>query len=464
MSDDEFKSREELLREIEELRRQIPTLRRAEKELIRCGERIEDMVKERTRELIRAKDEAEKRAGELDAAIHSIAEGVMIFGPDRRLIRINTIASHILQCFPEMGEVSAEDVSKQCCMRNESGVDIPTESAPVLRAFEGETIINEPVLLCGCDRSSRYISFSAAPMRSRDGKPIGVVATFRDITRQVNLERQREQLLKKVKAYANDLEQSNLTLEKRVEERTRELSKAHAELKAHAAKLEMTNDELQDFAFVASHDLQEPLRKIRVFGDRLKSKSTDSLGPEGLDYLTRMQSSAKRMETLLHGLLKYSRVATKTNPFKLADLTVLARHALSDLEVAVEGAEARVTIESLPTVPVDKEQMRRVFQNLISNALKYRHNGRLPEIRIHGEVNGGFCRIFVEDNGIGFDEKYLDRIFKPFQRLHGRSAYEGIGMGLAICRKIVERHGGTITAKSTPGEGSTFIITMPMKK
>lgn len=461
MEKDDGKSREDLLRELNELREQAPGLRRTEEECMLYSERLEEMVRERNEEVIRAREEAERRTGELDAAIHAIADGVMIFGPDRRLVRINTVALHLLQFTPEMVGSSAEEILRGCCMKSETGVAIPPRDTPILRAFEGETIFNEPVVfLSGEDFSARCISFSAAPMRSREGRPMGVIATFQDVTRQRNLQRQREELLGKVKAYATELEQANLTLEKRVRERTRELSEAHAELKAHAAELERTNEDLQDFAFVASHDLQEPLRKIQTFGDRLKFSCKDSLGSAGLDYLTRMESSAKRMRTLLDGLLSYSKITTKANPFTASDLTILAEHALSDLDIAVEQAKAKVTVEKLPVVAADQTQMRQVFQNLISNALKYSDKDRLPEVRIYGEVNSDYCRVFVEDNGIGFDEKYLDRIFKPFQRLHGKGVYEGTGMGLAICRKIVERHGGTITARSTPGQGSTFIITM----
>jgi len=221
------------------------------------------------------------------------------------------------------------------------------------------------------------------------------------------------------------------------------------------------NEELQDFASIASHDLREPLRKIQSFGDMLKRKYGTSLGKEGEDYLDRMQSAAKRMDTLLQGLLAYSRVASNAQPFAPVDLSFLIDEVVDDLEVRIMETGGTINKGGLPTIDADPSQVRQLFQNLIGNALKF-CEGKAPVITIGSEtVDSKLHRITVEDNGIGFNEKHLDRIFAPFQRLHGRSEFEGTGMGLAICKKIVERHGGTITAKSTPGEGSTFIITLP---
>jgi PAS domain S-box-containing protein len=240
---------------------------------------------------------------------------------------------------------------------------------------------------------------------------------------------------------------------------------AQQDLHAYTAKLEKINEELQEFAFVASHDLQEPLRKIQSFSTRLRSKWELLLGEEGCDYLSRVESAARRMSTLLSALLGYSRVATRATPFTPTDLSKVADDVLSDLELLVEDSGARVLVEQLPIIDADSDQMRQLLQNLLANAMKYRKSGVNPVVRVHGTVQEGTARIHVEDNGIGFDEKYQDRIFKPFQRLHGRSSeYEGIGMGLAICRKIVERHGGGIAVHSTPGEGSTFMITLPVEQ
>jgi signal transduction histidine kinase len=255
-------------------------------------------------------------------------------------------------------------------------------------------------------------------------------------------------------------------LEVRVDERTAELAATTERLQQSTVELERSNRELQDFAFVASHDLQEPLRKIQAFGDRLKTKHGASLGADGIDYLARMQGSADRMHTLINDLLTFSRVASKAQPFVPVDLGRIATEVLSDLEERIERSGARVETGELPTLEADPLQMRQLLQNLVANALKFHRVGETPVVNILAAVepNGGApqARITVVDNGIGFDMKYLDRIFTPFQRLHGRSEYEGTGMGLAVCRRIVERHGGTLTAESAPGQGARFLVTLPV--
>jgi PAS domain S-box-containing protein len=242
--------------------------------------------------------------------------------------------------------------------------------------------------------------------------------------------------------------------------------RAEMTLVEQADKLARSNSELEQFAYVASHDLQEPLRKIQAFGDRLKTKYESGLGPEGVDYLTRMQNAAARMQVLIQDLLSLSRVASNAKPFTMVDLNEVVRTVVSDLEMRVQDAGGRVEIGTLPVIFGDRGQMAQLFQNLIGNGLKFRKPGESPLVKIDSQaqtVPSGAAgwRITVEDNGIGFDEKYRDRIFQIFQRLHGRSEYEGTGIGLAICRKIVDRHSGAIQANSLPGAGAKFIITLP---
>ena len=177
-----------------------------------------------------------------------------------------------------------------------------------------------------------------------------------------------------------------------------------------------------------------------------------------------MQNAAKRMQGLIADLLKYSRVATRPEPLGDVDLREAVIEVVSDLEIKIQRLGADVEVLELPVVKAAKSQIYQLFQNLIANSLKFHRDGDRPHIKIYSRRTDNDYRIFVEDNGIGFDEIYLDRIFAPFQRLHGRSVYEGTGMGLAICRKIVEQHGGVITANSKPGEGATFIITLPAKQ
>jgi len=258
-------------------------------------------------------------------------------------------------------------------------------------------------------------------------------------------------------------------LEDRVIERTRELNEMNTEL-------ERSNRELQDFAFVASHDLQEPLRKIQAFGDRLRTVQAAKLDDQGRDYLERMYNAAGRMHTLINDLLTFSRVTTKAQPFAPTDLNRIARDVISDLETRIEDTGGEVETKELPVIEADDLQMRQLLQNLIANALKFRKPDEAPHVTVWADVVKGkssgngdappddYVKICVRDNGIGFDEKYLDRIFTPFQRLHGRNEYEGTGIGLAVCRKIVERHGGSLTAISAVGEGATFIASLPVRQ
>ncbi len=246
------------------------------------------------------------------------------------------------------------------------------------------------------------------------------------------------------------------------------LRRSHDELdqrvRERTAELERKNQELQEFAFVASHDLSEPLRKIQAFGSLLAGKGADSLRQEQRDYISRMVGAATRMQELLAALLNYSRIETKGEEFRPTPLGDVVLDAISDLEVGIRDAGTQVTVEPLSIVRADPNQLRQLFQNLLGNAIKYRRPEVGPVIKVSGEEQDGNCRIFVQDNGIGFEEKYLDKIFQPFQRLHGKHEYPGTGIGLAICKKIVERHGGTITARSTPGVGSTFIVTLPVDR
>ena len=247
---------------------------------------------------------------------------------------------------------------------------------------------------------------------------------------------------------------------------------AEEALQRQAEELQRSNHELEQFAYVASHDLQEPLRKIQAFGDRLGSRYAGVLDEQGSDYLRRMHSAAERMQTLINDLLTFSRVTTQAQPFARVELARVVREVISDLELRIEQTGAVVEVGELPAVEADPVQMRQLFQNLLSNALKFRREGVPPRVRVSARTFTGagaedgrgaeWCEVAVQDNGIGFDEKYLDRIFALFQRLHGRGQYEGTGIGLAICRKIAERHGGTVTARSTPGEGSTFTVTLPV--
>ncbi|GAB4045065.1 hypothetical protein GCM10028774_66250 [Spirosoma jeollabukense] len=265
-------------------------------------------------------------------------------------------------------------------------------------------------------------------------------------------------------------EQKCLTdqLERKVQERTHDL------ISANLALLR-SNEELEQFAYVASHDLQEPLRKIQSFGDLLKTQHAEALG-EGIGYLERMQSAAGRMSTLIKDLLDYSRISALQDATASIALGAVVQAVLSDLEIRIRETGAQVVLEPLPTVPGDGSQLGHLFQNLLSNALKFRRPqipllirvscqrlpaGALPPSVRPRRAASSYYHIEVADNGIGFEQKYVDRIFQIFQRLHGKSEYAGTGIGLAICAKVAANHGGAITARSQPGQGATFTLYLP---
>jgi PAS domain S-box-containing protein len=301
----------------------------------------------------------------------------------------------------------------------------------------GHPVLNQEDLVVRRDGQVVWIATTKVPLNDVEGHCIGLVGVSSDIS-----------------------------VRKEAEER----------LRLAAEQLRRSNLELQEFASVASHDLQEPLRKIQAFGDRLKIKCSPALGENGRDYLERMQDAARRMQILLHDLLTLSRITSKAAPFEKVDLRKVVEDVVSDLEVRIEQTGASVEIGRLPTIDADGGQMRQLLQNLISNALKFHAPEVKPVVIISAKVLDNaeslagsmpgeeLAQIMVRDNGIGFDERYLDRIFQVFQRLHSRSDFEGTGIGLAVCRKIADRHGGIISAKSSEGQGATFIVTLPVKQ
>lgn len=301
----------------------------------------------------------------------------------------------------------------------------------------GEPILNREQLISREGRED-WLETSKVPLRDTDGRILGLVGISSDISQRKAAE---EQLVR------------------------------------FAAQLERSNAELANFASVASHDLQEPLRKIQAFGDRLKVKCSEQLGEQGRDYLSRMQNAAERMQVLIQDLLKLSRVTSRAQPFESCDLNQILVGVLTDLEVAIENQQAVVAVSPLPTIDCDPLQLRQLFQNLISNALKFHTPDAKPLVEITcrtfdaadnalpgAKAGEPVCEITVRDHGIGFEQKFADQIFVVFQRLHNRTEYEGTGIGLAVCRKITDRHGGRIVAHSSPGDGATFIVTLPVKQ
>ncbi|WP_191602866.1 sensor histidine kinase [Marinomonas algicola] len=272
--------------------------------------------------------------------------------------------------------------------------------------------------------------------------------------------------LRKEQDRIQTIENNNAELTKAVALRTKELT-------LYSEELSRSNRELEDFAFVASHDLQEPLRKIQAFGDRLENQFGDQLGEKGSDYLARMRNAASRMGQLITDLLEFSRVSTRGKPFEDVNLNQTIENCLDDLMLNINESNANIIYPSMPTIKADQTQMHQLFLNLIANALKFKKQETAPLINItldqeektssfDKKIMENWYKITVTDNGIGFDQSYSDKIFAPFQRLHGRSKFKGTGIGLAVCKRIVERHGGSITAFGEPDKGATFTIYIPL--
>lgn len=268
--------------------------------------------------------------------------------------------------------------------------------------------------------------------------------------------------LNKDRTYRSRLEQKTVELDRKVKERT------HA-LTLYADQLSRSNADLEDFAFVASHDLQEPLRKIQTFSDRIHRLYKDKLDSKGVDYLARLANAASRMSILIDDLLKFSRVKTKGSEFSIVDLNLVLANVIDDLEIAISDSDAQVKVDQLPSLRADPTQMNQLFLNILSNALKFRRSNVIPEVLVTYQsvtnVKSGLDikshRIDVVDNGVGFDQSFADKVFVPFQRLHARDEYQGTGIGMAVVKKIVERHGGTISVVSEKNVGTTFTIILP---
>lgn len=344
----------------------------------------------------------------------SVGDGVVATDEEGKITFLNHVAEELTGwTLLEAAQKPVEEVFRVMNESNHQEVCNPVRRA--LETAHGTELDND-ALLVRKDGTKIAIDDSAAPIRSTNDQILGAVLVFRDITER----RRREQ------------------------------------------EIARSNQELEQFAYIASHDLSEPLRKIEVFGNILTNASS-RLDERERDHVQRMISSARRMRQMVDGLLILSRVSTQEQTFSQVDLTEIVKEVLGDLEVQIKQTDGRVEVGYLPCIEADKLQLYQLFENLIGNALKYHRPGTPPVIKITSQaISPIMVQILVEDQGIGFEECYVERIFQPFRRLVAKSQYEGTGLGLAICKRIVERHNGSITARSIPGQGSTFVVTLPL--
>jgi len=263
---------------------------------------------------------------------------------------------------------------------------------------------------------------------------------------------------------------TDLTTQKNTQ---KQLRKNNEQLEEINLALELSNHDLHQFASVASHDLQEPLRKIQIFSNLMKEKQ-DDLSPDLKKYLDKIIESSGRMKTLIVDILNYSRLSANISRIEKIDLNEMVKEILEDFELIIHEKSAKITLAELPVIFGKKGQIRQIFQNIISNALKFSVPGHFPSIIISGkkikektfnieeDPNGPYCFISIKDNGIGFDQKYVNNIFDLFERLNSKDKYEGTGIGLAIAKKIIDKHNGLITAESKVGKGAEFKIILPV--
>ena len=388
---------------------------------------ITDM-KRRELQLLRISQQLHIKNGQFDVALSNMIQGLCLFDADQRLIVCNR---RYLEMYGFSADVVQPGATLAEIMRYSASLGNYTEE-------EAERAIEER-------RDRIKLSRRATiKQRLRDGRVIAVmseptpdggsIATYQDIS---------------------DAEQ-------------------HAQrMQEYTEKLERSNRELQEFAYVASHDLQEPLRKITAFGDRLQSRYAEALPPEGKLFIDRMQSAARRMSRLIGDLLSYSRVTSNPHPFRNVDLSAVLASVQADMQIGIEESGVSFDVAELPTIEADTTQMGQLLQNILANSIKFRNADAPLVITIRStrhtvssddEETTAFVTLTISDNGIGFDNAYKDQIFKIFQRLHGRMDYEGTGIGLATCRKIVERHHGAIDASGVPGVGATMTITLPVSQ
>lgn len=389
-------------------------------------------------------DELIKSKNRLEAVIRSMNDAVFITDVKGNFIDFNEAFAtfhkfknkdevyRILARYPDYINVYFEDWTLA-----------PFDMWAVPRALKGETVPNEEYIFQRKDTGETWWgSCSFGPVRDSNGKIIGSVVVTRDTTKRKNIEQ--------------ELKKSHDDLELKVQKRTAELDTLIEELKS-------SNEELQQFAYVSSHDLQEPLRTIASFTQLLERRYKGKLDSDADEFMNYIVDAAKRMQQLINDLLQYSRIKTKEKKFEPVNVEKVLDNVLISLKILIEENKAEITHNKLPTVMADELQLAQLLQNLIGNAIKFKKENESPKIHISSKKENNEYIFSVADNGIGIESQYAERIFIIFQRLHTIDSYKGTGIGLSVAKRIVEQRGGHIWVESELGKGSTFYFTIPMK-
>ncbi len=398
----------------------------------------------------RIAEKASQQAREqLELTFRNVPTGIMLFNQQRQLVFVNrkgTEFTGFRSVENADKELTLQDIrdlnARQYVMYTEDGKLLTPDNSPVQKVFQHrESNYGIYRLVRKDDGSQQWINYVCTPVLSDKGEVELVIATITDIT----LQKEAEQLVLQEQRHSAE------KLEQLVALRTRELQES--------------NEGLQQFAHVASHDLKEPVRKVKVFGSRIREEFGEVLPERARLYLDKMEAAADRMFTMIDGVLQYSSLQALPDMWTEIDLNLLMRSIESDLEVLIQQKHAEIRVAPLPTIQGISLMVYQLFYNLVNNALKFAHKDAAPVVEVSAEnlllENVPYYRIRVSDNGIGFEAGEAERIFQTFARLHPKDMYDGTGLGLSLCRKIVERHEGTITAASEPGKGSVFIVTLP---
>ncbi len=430
------RNRRHILHTNKQLQREIEGHKQTEKELLAIKENLETLVENRTSDLRQTNTDLDAKIKEQQKTEASLIasndewsqifncapDGMHIIDLDFNIVRAN-------KAFCQLTGKTLEEIQGGKCYDIFPGRDCHTHKCALTKILHGTEKVEVEARKTRNDGQSFPCIVTIMPFRDPQGRLLGIIEVTRDISSWKNIE--------------------------------------HT-LSSTAERLRKRNLELEDFTHIISHDLQEPLMLIRAFSEKIRSKCSAELPEQGKAYLERIESSTSRMQSLIDGLLLYSRISSKANPFEMLDLNTIIESVLADLAVRIEKTQATINVEKgLGTIEAEPLQMRQLFQNIIGNSLKYHHQDRKPKITIQRLPfpdtlnNQNYIRISIRDNGIGFDPKFHELIFDIFQRLHTRQQFQGTGIGLSICKKIIDRHQGTIQATGTPDQGAEFIITLP---